>query len=142
MVAGDTEAHYGGERLDNGKANPGPGFKDTIATLLKKDVHMMGLAVGPRPVRDFQRLAEGTQTFSPPGGVDCNGDGRQDLTDGDPLVCIIGSGGVAGGPVTVGGTGGGSTNGLSAALVGLAAGISDIKPVALTVTEGAPSRAC
>ena len=138
MVAGDTEAHFGGESIGNNQLNPGPDFESTIATLLARDVHMMGLAVGTAPLRNFRELADGSQTYAPAGGVDCNGDGKRDLAAGDPLVCQIGSGGVAGASVSIGGTGTGtgSANGLTAALVGLAAGIPDIKPVGLAVTRG------
>ena len=137
VVAGDTEAHYGGQSIGNGTLNPGPDFETTIATLLRQDVHMMGLAVGSGPLRDFRRLAKGSRTFAPAGGVDCDGDGTRDLADGDPLVCLIGSGSVsAGGVVTLSGTGTGNASGLTAALIGLAAGIPDVKPVGLTVAQG------
>jgi hypothetical protein len=42
----------------------------------------------PTPVRqDMEALARATRTFAPPGGVDCRGTGRAELSEGDPLVC-------------------------------------------------------
>jgi photosystem II stability/assembly factor-like uncharacterized protein len=37
----------------------------------------------------LRALAAGTGALAPPGGVDCDGDGRPDLGEGDPIVCRI-----------------------------------------------------
>jgi hypothetical protein len=42
----------------------------------------------PTPAReDLEALASATGTVAPPGGVDCRDTGRNELTEGDPLVC-------------------------------------------------------
>ena len=46
-----------------------------------------GLVSGLR--RDHDDMAIVTDTYAPPGGVDCNGDGRLELEEGDPLTCPI-----------------------------------------------------
>lgn len=42
----------------------------------------------------MQELARETDTLAPPGGVDCDGDGNQDLREGDPMVCVVTDGSV------------------------------------------------
>jgi hypothetical protein len=37
----------------------------------------------------MQKLARGTNTFAPKGGVDCDGNGIVDLPEGQPMVCVV-----------------------------------------------------
>ncbi|HEX2040393.1 MAG TPA: hypothetical protein VHF47_11755 [Acidimicrobiales bacterium] len=37
----------------------------------------------------LRRYAEGTSTFAPPGGLDCEGDGRIDIREGEPIACAV-----------------------------------------------------
>jgi hypothetical protein len=42
----------------------------------------------PTPARaDLEELAAATESFAPPGGVDCRGNGTTEISAGDPLVC-------------------------------------------------------
>ena len=38
---------------------------------------------------DHDEMATATETFAPPGGIDCNGDGLKELEEGDPITCPI-----------------------------------------------------
>lgn len=142
MLAGDTYAHYGGERVDAGNGrmitNPGPTFDSTTEALLAHGVEMIGLAVGSTPVHDWRHIARDSNSLAPRQGVDCNGDGLLDLRADDPLVCQIGDGSSTGAVgVGVSTSSSGSATGLTAAVEGLAATIPDVKPVRLSVTQGA-----
>lgn len=132
LVVHDTFAHEGGERLGDDRVNPGPTFESAIATLRRHGVHAMGLAISPQPEPGLRRLARGSDTLAPAGGVDCDGDGRVDVAAGEPLVCVVDSLGLptAGTEVPV------ETVGVAPAVVGLAAGIADIKPVSLRLAGG------
>ncbi|MFN2626036.1 MAG: hypothetical protein ABR520_08140 [Mycobacteriales bacterium] len=77
---------------------PGPTFDDTLTELTSRGVRVVGLAVGadprgedeiggPRP--DLVRLAGGSGALAPASGVDCNGDGRQDVAPAAPMVCPL-----------------------------------------------------
>jgi hypothetical protein len=133
VVAYDTKEHHGGQNL-GGRIEPGPDFETTSAVLRQYGVHAMGLSIGERPLFGLRRIAEGSRTFAPEGGVDCNGDGRIDVRAGKPLVCLIPAG-LA--PVGVAVSSG--SVGVAPAVVNLAAGIPDTRPVTLAVTGGGSS---
>ena len=45
---------------------------------------------GPRSTKDgHDAMAIATGTLAPPGGIDCNGDGENELDEGDPITCPI-----------------------------------------------------
>ena len=119
----------------------GPTMAEAIATLRKTDVHVVGLAVAPEVEPDMRLLAEGTRTFAPDGGVDCNGDGAPDVGDGSPLVCSLYGPTDASSPanVSVNGStvgGGGGTVSLAGAVIGLAEALPDNQRVSVRVTQG------
>jgi len=145
MVATDTPPHYGGELVLNQKdqnpvPNPGPGFADAIAAMRAHDVHQVGLAIepasGPSSKPALTQLAAATGALAPPGGVDCNGDGRIDVPTGIPLVCTVGSEKQS--TVSVGSSGNAVTAAsMAAAVISLAANYPDIRPVQLQPNSGA-----
>lgn len=135
MLASDAPSHEGSSR-----GEPGPNSDQVVAALLAHQVHAIGLAVTGGdldPSRFMRLLADGSQTFAPVGGVDCDGNGVPDLDEGAPLVCKLAyvSAGAAG--TGAGISQGGSPAGLTAAVVGLASGIPDIRPVGVRVANGA-----
>lgn len=144
MLATDTTPHYGGQQVKNDSGNtvtnPGPGYDQVIAALLRKSVHSVGLALGSDAVPAMTRLARGSKTFAPRGGVDCDGNGTVDVPAAAPLVCSIASGGSVSVSTnangTKAGTGGNGTGGVSGAVVGLANGIADVRPVVMRVRTG------
>ena len=152
VTATDSPFHEGGERTTNSTGNPisypGPTMAQTVAALRKHHVYQVGLAASGDSVTDLTRVAAGTRTFAPAGGVDCNGDGTVDLAAGTPLVCPVGGLVSSTAPVGVGvgvsvdggGVGGGSGGAvpLTGAVVGLAEALPDYQPVALQVTRGRP----
>ncbi len=144
LLSHDTPAHERGQSLGNGRTNPGPSFESTIAALQRHDVHLMGLAIGEKPVDGLRRLAKGSDTLAPEGGVDCDGNGRVDVPTREPLVCLVETTAPSVGVgVSVNGASPtsdvpGQTVGVASAVVGLAAGIADIKPVTLGVSGGGP----
>jgi photosystem II stability/assembly factor-like uncharacterized protein len=117
---------------------PGPDLEAVYAALRAAHVNVVGLSAGSPAHADLADTAEATHTLAPAGGVDCNGDGKNDLDPGDPLVCSIDGGGAANLSVDVGGikvdTSG--TAGIGSAIVALLRGIKD--PAALRVTSSAP----
>jgi serine protease len=72
---------------------PGPSFVDTITAIEALDPPMvMGISIDPDAgLADLQQLAIQTNAFAPAGGVDCDGDGIADITEGSPLVCELSS---------------------------------------------------
>ncbi len=64
----------------------------------------MVAAINRTPVDDLKRLATGSRSFAPDGGVDGNGDGLVDVPAAAPLVCELGAT-IDGGVVTVNGLG-------------------------------------
>lgn len=112
---------------------------EVVRVLRAKDVHVVGLDAGGAR-EDLERVAAGTSTFAPQGGVDCDGDGQAELRAGAALVCGIG-GATGGGGVGVGvdantGTGAGSVS-LAGAVIGLAEALPDRQRVAVRVSRGA-----
>lgn len=76
-------------------ASGGLDFGPALRALNDRRTQVIGLSAGsPDSVRDLQKVAAGTHSFAPPGGVDCgldpNTDEEQVLAPGDPLVCSNG----------------------------------------------------
>jgi hypothetical protein len=137
MTSTDTEPHYRGERIQkfNGDtiSQPGPSYAQVIHELVARGVRSVGIPAyydgGPTAVEPLRRLAAASGALAPPGGVDCDGNGTIDLATADPLVCVLGNGDAT--------STAGPASGIAAAVVGLVAGIKDMKPVTLAVTQGA-----
>jgi hypothetical protein len=137
MVSTDTEPHQRGQKVtgyDGTKTyiHPGPTYEQVVAALVSQGVRSIGIPVyyssGASAVGPLRALAGDSHALAPLGGVDCDGNGSVDLATGEPLVCVLGDGSA---------TSGDASSGLTAAIVGLVAGISDPKPVSLRVTRGA-----
>lgn len=137
MVFADTAYHYGGQRVNPVRSYPGPDQESTIADLLRKDVRMVALLIGSVAPGPFRLIAEGTRSLAPSDGLDCDGDGKRDIAPEAPLVCRLGQDAPASASVNGVGTNTVATAGLPAAVVALAAGAPDVKPVSLSVTRGA-----
>lgn len=143
VLATDSPFHRGGEPTFTGSGttvpNPGPTMHETIAQLVRHGVYQVGLAAGGGSTSDLTKVAAGTHTLAPAGGVDCDGNGTVDVPAGMPLVCPIGdatsSVGVSS-PVDGGSTGTGPVP-LTGAVIGLAEALPDHQPVGLAVTAGA-----
>ena len=78
----------------NEAAHPSPSFEQVAQELRLERVKQVGLAIfgtqgWDRATEDLQSMAEATDTLTPPGGVDCDGNGSRDLSEGDPLVCQL-----------------------------------------------------
>ncbi|HVE74846.1 MAG TPA: hypothetical protein VNA30_07165 [Mycobacteriales bacterium] len=68
---------------------PYPSLAETTALLNKEGIRVVGIAVGNYGRATLETLASDTGTVAGPGGVDCSGDGRPDIPEGDPLVCEV-----------------------------------------------------
>ncbi|MGI8774646.1 MAG: hypothetical protein ACR2KQ_06485 [Actinomycetota bacterium] len=80
--------------FEDSAQHPGPPFALVANALKDQGVLQVGLAVfGPFGLKearvDLERMAQATDTLAPAGGVDCDGDGRDDIAPGEPLVCDI-----------------------------------------------------
>ncbi len=69
---------------------PGPGLEETVAALRRRGVRQVGLSVGGGGRSDLEDVAVATRAFAPADGLDCDGDGDDDLDGGAPLVCDVG----------------------------------------------------
>ena len=87
----------------------GPDKDETIDALNADGVRHVGLHIVRDPLAEvtgdggttlidpvalqkgLEELSRGTGTFAPPGGVDCNGDGKREIAEGAPLVCRFAS---------------------------------------------------
>jgi hypothetical protein len=142
VLAYDTTAHEAGQPLPSGGRNRGPTFDSAIATAHAHGVHVMGLSISQLPRLQLRRLASGTGTVAPEGGVDCDANGSVELPAGEPLVCLIeplvadSPVVVVGGPSVPGVTGLASQPlGVAPAVVQMAAGIPDLQTVELGLSE-------
>jgi hypothetical protein len=98
LLASDDEMRHPDPTGDPGY--PGPELGTVVAALRSTGVHLVGIRVrtseGGDPSADMKRLALGSGTVAPPGGVDCDGDvdtEDDDLGNGEPLVCEFTPGG-------------------------------------------------
>jgi len=78
--------HAGNEEWDR-ELQGSPSFDKTAAALRERRIKHVGIAVLPIARRDMQDMARATGALAGPGGVDCSGDGRPDIAQGQPLVC-------------------------------------------------------
>jgi hypothetical protein len=84
----DAEFHLPGD--PGSIPYPGPSFVDTVDAILSLDPpKVLGISSGPDGIPDLELIGEETDSLAPPGGVDCDGDGRIDIYKGEPLVCEI-----------------------------------------------------
>jgi hypothetical protein len=131
MVSTDTVPHQRGEKVTRTDGSttihPGPTYEQVVAALRAQGVRSIGIPAQNAASGSLRALAEDSDALAPLGGVDCDGNGSIDLATGSPLVCLLGDSTTASG----------ASSGLAAALVGLVAGVSDPKPVTLSVTRGA-----
>lgn len=76
----------------------GPTEEKALAALNAVDVRHIGIypyegaggqAVWRDPYVALRRYAETTSTFTPAGGIDCDGDTIIDLKEGDPIACMV-----------------------------------------------------
>jgi hypothetical protein len=83
----DAEFHV---PTDAGGTYPGVSFATAAAAVLALDPPLViGVSSGTAGIPDLETITTMTNSFAPPGGVDCDGDGLIDLFEGDPLVCTI-----------------------------------------------------
>lgn len=77
---------------------PGPAYATVVEALRVRGIKVVGLAIGVRSARgevvrtnksDMERLGIATGTLATNGGSDCDGDGKVDVLEGDPLVCVL-----------------------------------------------------
>lgn len=69
---------------------PGPSFSETVDAILALDPpKVIGISSGSFGLPDLEAIAAATNSFAPPGGVDCDNDGLVDVLEGEPLVCEI-----------------------------------------------------
>ncbi|MFX0211464.1 MAG: PKD domain-containing protein, partial [Candidatus Hodarchaeota archaeon] len=88
----DAEFHLPGDPGDI--PYPGPSFEETVNAILALDPpKVIGISSGTEAVADLEEIAEATGALAPPGGVDLDGDGIIDISEGDPLVCSISTSG-------------------------------------------------
>ena len=82
------------EIQDRGALTPPdiPPIEQVVDELNAQGIRQIGLELGSAPgtYEDLRRVAEGTETFAPEQGVDCDGDGITDIAPGQPLVCSLG----------------------------------------------------
>ncbi|HVE63788.1 MAG TPA: hypothetical protein VNB94_08315 [Mycobacteriales bacterium] len=78
--------HAGNEEWDR-NLEGSPSFDKTAAALRDRSIKHVGIAVLPIARRDMQDMARATGALAGPGGVDCSGDGKPDIGQGQPLVC-------------------------------------------------------
>ncbi|MBW1833597.1 MAG: hypothetical protein JRI62_02045 [Deltaproteobacteria bacterium] len=86
----DAPFHYPGDPGDI--SYPGPSFNDTISAIMALDPpQVLGIRSGDDEgaLEDLREIAEGTGALAPEGGVDCDGDGTNDILEGDPIVCSV-----------------------------------------------------
>jgi len=124
LIAADDEFRHPG--LDDPGGRPSPGYPgpslQTVETALASlGVHVVGIKVNTNsgdPSSDMRSLAAATHTFATGHGVDCDGDGVNDLAAGAPLVC----------PYTPG-----QGDGITPAFTGLLESLRDLASVDLRV---------
>ncbi|HVL88636.1 MAG TPA: vWA domain-containing protein [Actinomycetota bacterium] len=66
---------------------PGPAFDRAVSVLRTRAIMQAGIAISSNAAGSLGRMASKTGAVAPPGGADCDGDGRADLRAGAPLVC-------------------------------------------------------
>jgi hypothetical protein len=115
---------------------PGPSMEKAHAALRRKGIKVIGLAAGTDAVGDLMTTAEETRTYAPKGGTDCDLDGKVDVQEGQPLVCLITGGAtvnIGAGGIVVDTAG---SKGIAPAIVSLLRGIRD--PARLSLRSSRP----
>lgn len=93
MLWTDVEFHRPGDPGDI--PYPGPTFEETVDAINSLNPpKFVGIASPPDepqldPLPDMKAMAEGTNSFAPVGGIDCDGNGIIDVQEGEPLVCTV-----------------------------------------------------
>jgi len=89
QVEGQDRNNFVGSEV--GKAPPPdiPSFAEVIGALNERTIEHVGLSIGQAAARDLTTVSRGTTTYAYGGGVDCDGNGKDDLREGDPLVCTL-----------------------------------------------------
>ena len=88
VVATDTSSHVGGEKSEGAEETyPGANHGQLVNALRRARVRTVGIAAGgpARPHLENHALLSGS--VAPANGVDCDGDGRVEITEGRPIVC-------------------------------------------------------
>ncbi len=86
----DADFHLPGDSGDI--PYPGPSFANTVAAILALDPPMvLGVSSGGTGLTDMKAMARATDAFATEKGVDCDGDGKNDIDSGGVLVCSTGS---------------------------------------------------
>lgn len=129
IIVHATDEAYGTDRT-------GPSQEEAAEALIAAGVRHVGLdlaagaadptagadAGGLRSTkRDHDVMAIATETRAPPGGIDCNGDGVNELEQGDPITCPI--------------VRGRDSLEITPAIVSAVRGVRDETAVALTVVD-------
>ncbi|MDQ3964208.1 MAG: hypothetical protein M3277_09915 [Actinomycetota bacterium] len=66
-----------------------PSFAEVAAALNARDIHQIGLSINRAPRNDLERVARDTGALAPAEGVDCDGDGVEEIAPREPLVCAL-----------------------------------------------------
>ena len=78
--------HAGNEEWER-NLEGSPSFAKAAAALREQNIKHVGVHVLPIAKKDMQEMAKATGAVAGPGGVDCTGDGRADLKQGEGLSC-------------------------------------------------------
>ena len=140
VVATDTKSHHAGETGTFGEGSyPGPDYDQLIAALLKGRVRVMGISAGGESKSSLAEIAFDSGAVAPEPGIDCNGDGRIDLPEGEPLVCdfVPGAGSNVPVPTPIDPIlGPNPTKNMSSAIIAMLRGVQD--PSTVSVRSSAP----
>jgi RHS repeat-associated protein len=104
---------------------PGPSLEEVLNALNSRGIKVIGMGAGGGALYDLTRIAQGTATLAPAGGVDCDGNGTIDILEGNPLVCPVSSNGVGIGQAIIHAVKGAST---TAQIRGNLLGMSSTNP--------------
>jgi hypothetical protein len=86
---GDESSSTGSTSLVPKEPPDIPEMDEVLAALNAKGIEHVGLSIGPQPVADLTEVSDGTGTYAPEDGVDCDGNGSVDIPGSSPLVCKL-----------------------------------------------------
>ena len=66
-----------------------PTFEEVANAFNARDILQIGLSINRAPRSDLERVASDTGALAPANGVDCDGDGIDEIEGGEPLVCAL-----------------------------------------------------
>jgi hypothetical protein len=137
ILATDTSSHTAGEAGSQGEIYPGPDYDALVTALLKARVLVMGISSSDDARSSISEMAYDSGAVAPV-PIDCNGDGRPDIPEGEPLVCPFQPGAVSNVPVPtpVDPLLGGGAKNMSSAVLAMLRGVHD--PAAVTVRSSRP----